>query len=125
MAVGVWLVAMVLYFRHAREMMTGNVSTSSIIYFGYGREVMLHTLQFVELSYTMRATSRIAVCQPQQRSSIVRYTKYSNWSRGNIVLLTCYDAKCGGNMWREYRDVFFSLNSRLHPDFVPVMPTVL
>ena len=73
MAVGVWLVPVVLYLRYAREMMTGILSASSVIFRVRTRDDA--TYFAVWLSYTIRATSRIGGCQPQQRSSIVRYTK--------------------------------------------------
>ena len=73
MAVEAWLVPVVSYSRYALEMMTGIVSTSSIIFrVRTGNDV---TYLLFGCLMQMRATSRIAGCHPQQRSSIVRYTK--------------------------------------------------
>ena len=53
MAVGVWVVPVVLYLRYAREMMTGIVSTSSIIFRIRTRDDSTHFA--VWLSYTIDA----------------------------------------------------------------------
>ena len=68
MAVGVSFVPVVSYLTYAREMMKGIVMPV-VLYFGYARETTT-TYVVVRLSYTMRVTSRIAVCLPHQRSSI-------------------------------------------------------